>query len=153
MKRQLLGIAAVLVGVSGIVSCNDSGECAAACWSSARLRLYRTQWAAGEHELIVRYPRYDGMHEVSCKVQLPRDDHEIRCEGDGDGATDSKWVWVSVDATLDLRIDHLEAGAIELEVVPPEGEGWMKTVQPTYATFELCGSICGTANELIDLDE
>lgn len=154
MSRRTAWIAVLLLSASASASCEENqSQCGAACLSSTTLRLYRAEWATGQHVVVVRYPRHDGLHEVSCIVDLPSTDSEIDCTGDADEPNDPKWVWVSVDATLDVRIDQLEPGEIELEVVPPEGESRTKTVQPAYSYHEVCGQSCATGDEVVDLDE
>jgi hypothetical protein len=145
-------IAALILGASGCEE--EEGQCAGLCISATTLRLYRSEWADGEHELIVRYPRYDGVHEVRCLVDLPMVDPELRCEGDGEhNGIDPQWVFVSVDATVNVRVELHERGDFELELVPPEGEALTKVVRPVYSEHEFCGQVCVTANELINLEE
>jgi len=110
------------------------------------------QWADGQHELIVRYPRYDGMHEVRCSFELPSTGTETRCEGDGEG-NDPQWVHISVDATVNVHLGNIQRGDIEIEAVPPEGEAHAELVRPAYTEHEICGQVCVSASEIVDLDD
>ena len=144
----------VLASVIGVVSCEESeSQCAAACIGSSTLRLYKAEWAEGEHELIVRYPRYDGRHEVRCRFELPKPGSDFRSSCDGDDDDEPRWIGLSVDATVNVHLHNPEDGDVELEMVPPEGEAQLKLVRPAYAYNEICGQVCVAGDEVVELDE